>query len=250
MLPELAAVPGRIEAHRLWKRFRTDPLPGLLGQAARLRHGGTKWRWALRDISLMIQPGESVGIVGVNGSGKSTLLKMLTGTMVPTVGDLAVGGKVGALIELQAGLHPELSGRENALAYGTLLGLTRKQARDSLDDVLTFAGIEDAVDRQVKFYSTGMRLRLGFAIAAQLGAPVLLVDEVLAVADAEFQDTATRRLKDLRAEGTTLVVVSHDLSVIDGLCDRTVWLDDGVVADDGTTAGVLDAYRAARDPAG
>ena len=250
MSPEPAHVDGRVEAIRLWKRFRTDPHPGLLGQAARLRAGGTRWRWALRDITVQVEPGESVGIVGVNGSGKSTLLKMLTGTMVPTVGDLRVGGPVGALIELQAGLHPELSGRENALAYGTLLGLSRQQARDSLDEVLAFAGVDDAADRQVKFYSTGMRLRLGFSIAAHLRAPVMLVDEVLAVADAEFQAAATARLRSLQDEGTTLVVVSHDLSVITGLCGRTLWLDDGVVADDGTTADVLGAYRAARDPAG
>ncbi len=235
---------GRIDAERIWKRFRTDPNAGFFGRVGRARAGGPRWRWALRDVSLQMEPGEAVGIVGVNGSGKSTLLKLLTGTMVPNAGRLDVAGKVGSLIELQAGLHPELSGRENALAYGALLGLSRRQARDGLDDVVEFAGVGDAAERQVKFYSTGMRLRLGFAIAAHLGAPVLLVDEVLAVADADFQHRSIARLRDLHAAGTTLVVVSHDLTVIDALCPRTVWLDDGVLAADGPTAEVLARYRA------
>jgi ABC-2 type transport system ATP-binding protein len=241
---------GRIDGVRLWKRFRTDPLPGMMGQAAtRLQGGRTRWRWVLRDIDVHAEPGDSLGIVGVNGSGKSTLLKMLTGTMVPTAGDLTVGGPVGALIELEAGLHPELSGRENALAYGTLLGLSRRQARERLDAIIDFAGVDQAVDRQVKFFSTGMRLRLGFSIASHVDAPVMLVDEVLAVADAGFQADAIGRLDELRAAGTTMVVVSHDLSMVERLCERTIWLDDGIVADDGPTASVLDAYRAARDPA-
>jgi ABC-2 type transport system ATP-binding protein len=236
--------PGAIRADRLWKRFRTDPLPGLLGEVAtRLQGGRTKWRWVLRDLDLHVQPGDTLGIVGVNGSGKSTLLKLLTGTMVPTAGDLAVGGPIGALIELEAGLHPELSGRENALAYGTLLGLSRKQARERLDDIIEFAGVGDAVDRQVKFFSTGMRLRLGFAIASHVDTPVMLVDEVLAVADAEFQAAALDRLDALRDRGTTLAMVSHELALIERLCTRTIWLADGVLVQDGPTDEVLAAYR-------
>lgn len=238
--------PGTIDAFRLWKRFRTDPHAGAFGRLGRARGGGPRWRWALRDVSLRVEPGEAVGIVGVNGSGKSTLLKILTGTMDPTAGRLMVAGRVGSLIELQAGLHPELSGRENALAYGTLLGLSRRQTRDGLDEVIAFAGVHDAVDRPTKFYSTGMRLRLGFSIAAHLTAPVLLVDEVLAVADADFQRAGLERLRALHAGGTTVVMVSHDLASIGTICDRAVWLDRGTLAADGPVDEVLTAYRAAR----
>jgi ABC-type polysaccharide/polyol phosphate transport system ATPase subunit len=239
---------GSIEVDRAWKRFRSDAhahrgrrmADTLLGRRG---DEGDRWRWALRDVAFTVAPGESVGIVGRNGSGKSTLLKLVNGTMDPTAGRVSVQGQVGALIELQAGLHPELTGRENALAYGALLGLSRKRAAAGLDQVMAFAGIEDAVDRQVKLYSTGMRLRLGFAIASHLEAPVLLVDEVLAVADAEFQRKGHERLAQLKASGTTIVYVSHDLPSVERTCDRAVWLDGGLLRADGPTHGVLAGYR-------
>lgn len=241
---------GSIEVDRAWKRFRADAhqqrarrlVDTLLG----LRGGaGDRWRWALRDVSFSVAPGEAVGVVGRNGSGKSTLLKLLNETMDPSAGRVEVRGRVGALIELQAGLHPELTGRENALAHGALLGLSRRRAVAGLEEVMAFAGIEDAVDRQVKLYSTGMRLRLGFAIASHLEAPVLLVDEVLAVADAEFQRKGHDRLAQLRAAGTTIVYVSHDLDSVARTCDRTIWLDGGLRRADGPTDEVLAAYRVA-----
>jgi ABC-type polysaccharide/polyol phosphate transport system ATPase subunit len=239
---------GTVDVHRLWKRFRSDPHEGLFGRLRRLGDGGPRWRWALRDVSLRAEAGEAVGVVGVNGSGKSTLLKLLACTMDPTAGRRMVQGPVGSLIELQAGLHPELSGRENAVAYGTLLGLSRRQAREGLDEILDFAGVEDAADRQVKFYSTGMRLRLGFAIAAHLPTPLLLVDEVLAVADADFQRLGLERLQRLHAAGTTVVMVSHDLDSIGRVCDRVVWLDQGRLRADGPAREILDAYVAAHPP--
>jgi ABC-2 type transport system ATP-binding protein len=257
MSPE--AVEGSIAVHRAWKRFRSDSHANrgrrmadtLLGRRPRQsggereRYEGERWRWALRDVAFDVDPGESIGIVGRNGSGKSTLLKLVNGTMDPSAGLVTVHGRVGALIELQAGLHPELTGKENALAYGALLGLSRKRAAAGLDQVMEFAGIEDAADRQVKLYSTGMRLRLGFAIASHLEAPVLLVDEVLAVADAEFQRRGHERLAELKATGTTIVYVSHDLPSVERTCDRTVWLDGGLLRDDGPTSQVLAGYREA-----
>ena len=240
---------GSIRAERLWKRFRADPRrakgPGWRDLFVHSRSWSPRgqWRWALRDLSFGVEPGEAVGVVGPNGSGKSTLLKILTGTMDPTAGRLDVHGRVGALIELQAGLHPELSGRENAVAYGALLGLSRKQAKAGLEEVIEFAGVTDAVDRLVKFYSTGMKLRLGFSIASHLDAPVLLVDEVLAVADAGFQQRSLERLALLRDGGTTVVLVSHDLDAVEALCSRAVRLEGGTVADDGPAPTVLAAYR-------
>ncbi len=236
---------GSIALHRIWKRFRADPNEGLFGRLHRIGDGGPRWRWALRDVDLRAEPGEAVGVVGVNGTGTSTLLKNLSCTMDPTAGRRSVNGPVGSLVELQAGLHPELSGRENAVAYATLLGLSRRQARSSLPAILDFAGVEDAADRQVKFYSTGMRLRLGFAIAAHLDTPLLLVDEVLAVADADFQRAGIDRLQRLHADGTTVVMVSHDLDSIRRVCDRALWLDEGCVVADGPVPEVVDAYSAA-----
>jgi ABC-type polysaccharide/polyol phosphate transport system ATPase subunit len=241
---------GTIRIDRVWKRFRADPsrrptrrfADALLGQRG---DRADRWRWALRDVSLTVPPGGSLGIIGRNGSGKSTLLKLVNETMDPTAGSVEVAGRVGALIELQAGLHPELSGRENALAYGALLGLSRRRAAAGLDDVISFAGVADAIDRQVKFYSTGMRLRLGFAIATHLDAPVLLVDEVLAVADAEFQERGLARIDQLRRTGTTVIYVSHDLSSVAATCERVLWLDGGLARTEGPTDEVLAAYRQA-----
>ena len=241
---------GSIRAERLWKRFRADPRRGGPGWRDLFLHSRSwsprgQWRWALRDLTFSVEPGEAVGVVGVNGSGKSTLLKILTGTMDPTAGRLDLHGRVGALIELQAGLHPELSGRENAVAYGALLGLSRKRAQAGLDEVIEFAGVSNAVDRLVKFYSTGMKLRLGFAIASHLDAPVMLVDEVLAVADAGFQQRSLERLALLRDQGTTVVLVSHDLHAVEALCPRAVRVEEGEVVDDGDAPEVLEAYRRA-----
>jgi ABC-2 type transport system ATP-binding protein len=242
--------PGTIAVDRLWKRFRADAAmttgAWLRNTVRPRRDAPDRWRWALRDISLQVAAGEAIGIVGVNGSGKSTLLKILTGTMDPTFGRVTVTGRIGALIELQAGLHPELTGRENALAYGALMGLSRRRAASILTQVIDVAGVADAADRQVKFYSTGMRLRLGFAIAAHLEAPVLLIDEVLAVADAEFQRACLVRVRALHQAGTTVAVVSHDLDVISATCDRVVWIDRGWLVADGPTTETLAAYRAAR----
>ncbi|MFN2390150.1 MAG: polysaccharide ABC transporter ATP-binding protein [Actinomycetota bacterium] len=245
MLPE-----GSIQVHRLWKRFRADRPPAVLaaqlrGIKTRLRGEHTpSWRWALQDVSLEVTPGESIGLVGPNGSGKSTLLKILTRVMYPYAGRIAVAGRVGALIEVRAGIHPQLTGRENVYLYGSLLGLRRKDVARRFDEIVAFAEIEDAVDRQAKFYSSGMQMRLGFAVAAFLEPDVLLVDEVLAVGDAAFQQKCLDRMRDVLQEGTTLVFVSHDLAAVESTCNRAVWLAEGTVRADGPVRDSLAAYRA------
>ena len=245
MLPE-----GTIQAEHVWKRFRADPLPlqlrAQLRQIKRLARGQRRqWRWVLDDVNLAVEPGESVGLVGINGSGKSTLLKILTKVMYPYAGRVEVAGRVGALIEVRAGIHPELSGRENVHLYATLLGLSRKQVAERFDQIVEFAQIETAVDRQVKFYSSGMQMRLGFAVAAFLEPAVLLVDEVLAVGDATFQQRCIDRMRDVLHQGTTLVFVSHDLATVEGICDRAAWLHNGVLREDGPVRQVLTSYREA-----
>jgi len=240
---------GTIAATHIWKRFRADPVRASMRARAkqvkrRLQGKGKRgWRWALEDVDLVARPGESVGLVGVNGSGKSTLLKILTRVMYPYAGRMQVGGRVGALIEVRAGIHPELTGRENIHLYGTLLGLSRRKVADRFDEIVDFAQLDEAIDRQVKFYSSGMQMRLGFGVAACLDPHVLLVDEVLAVGDSSFQQRCLERMRSMLVDGTTLVFVSHDLAAVEGISDRTVWLHHGRVERDGPTRQVLRSYR-------
>ena len=243
MSPESESI-GSISAQHLWKRYRSEAArPLLRDRLARRRRGKPRYSWALRDVELEVRPGEAVGLVGLNGSGKSTLLKLLTGVTWPTAGRVNVNGRVGALIEVRAGIHPDLTGRENILFYGTVLGLSRREVLARFDDIVDFAEIADAVDRQVKFYSSGMQMRLGFSVAAFLEPDVLLVDEALAVGDVGFQQRCLERMRNVLVQGTTLVFVSHDMAAIESLCPRALWLDDGVVRQDGPTDEVLAGYR-------
>jgi len=242
--------PGGIQVDELWKRFRADrsrPVlrdeVGHIGDRLRRRDLSGRWRWALRDINFSITPGESVGLFGANGSGKSTLLKILTRVMYPTVGSVEITGRVGALIEIRAGVHPDLTGRENIFLYGSLLGLSRPEIATRFKEIVEFADLADAVDRQLKFYSSGMSMRLGFAVAAFLQPDVLLVDEVLAVGDASFQQRCLDRMRAVLNEGTTLIFVSHDLASIESIAQRGIWLRDGAVAVDGPVRESLAAYR-------
>lgn len=244
MLPK-----GTIETAHLWKRFRADRHRALLRDKAqetraRLRgQGGRGWRWALRDIDLAVEPGGSIGLFGTNGSGKSTLLKVLCGVMYPYAGRVEVSGRVGALIEVSSGMHVELTGRENTYLFGSLLGLPRSHVAKRFDEIVAFAEVESAIDRQLKFYSSGMKMRLGFAVAAFLEPDVMLVDEVLAVGDASFQQKCLERMRTVLGDGTTLVFVSHDLAAIEATCARGIWLNEGVVQADGSIAETLGAYR-------
>jgi ABC-type polysaccharide/polyol phosphate transport system ATPase subunit len=244
MLPD-----GSVVASSIWKRFRADRhRKRLVDQAARLRQmrrvsAEDRYRWALRDVDLHVEPGGSVALVGLNGSGKSTLLKLLTRVMYPYAGSIEVRGRVGALVEVRAGIHPDLTGRENVFLYGSLLGLSRKAVAQRFDEIVAFAELDEAVDRQVKFYSSGMHMRLGFSVAAFLEPDVLLVDEVLSVGDSAFQQRCLDRMRLVLEQGTTLVFVSHDLPAVEATCARGVWLDRGTVALEGEIRDVLSAYR-------
>lgn len=198
---------------------------------------------ALSDVSFDVAPGETLGVIGANGSGKSTLLKILAGIVRPTRGSVAVRGRLAALLELGAGFHPEISGRENVEITGLLLGLTRRQIAARFDDIVRFAGIEEFLDAPVKTYSSGMAVRLGFAIAAASDPDVFLVDEVLAVGDEAFAHRALEKFADFERAGKTLVFVSHDLALVTERCRRAIWLDRGRVAADGPAASIVALYR-------
>lgn len=198
---------------------------------------------ALRDVSFSIDAGETVAIIGANGSGKSTLLKILAGIFAPTHGTVDVRLPLVALLELGTGFSEELTGRENIYLNGALLGHNRTEMRALFDAIVAFSGLADFIDTRLKFYSTGMRARLGFAIAAHVGASILLLDEVLTVGDAEFQQKCLTRLRQFQAEGRTLLLVSHGAGLIETLCTRTIWLARGRVMRDGPTAAVLAEYQ-------
>jgi ABC-type polysaccharide/polyol phosphate transport system ATPase subunit len=199
--------------------------------------------WALRDVSFSVGHGEAFGIIGRNGAGKSTMLKLLTGITAPTAGEIRIRGRIAALIEVGSGFHPELTGRENVFLSGSILGIHRREIAARLDDIVDFSGIGSFLDVPVKFYSSGMYVRLGFAIAATLEPDVLLIDEVLAVGDAEFQAKCLSRVEALKQRGVTLILVSHDLGAIEQLCNRAVLLERGMVAASGPAADVITAYQ-------
>lgn len=241
---------GAIRVEHVWKRFRAERAkPQLSDQLAhvgrRLRGQRNSWRWVLKDINLSVDPGETVALVGVNGSGKSTLLKVISQVTYQSAGRCELQGRIGALLEVRSGIHPDLTGRENVYLYGAILGLTRREIAARFDDIVEFAEVTSAIDRQIKFYSSGMQVRLGFAIAVFLEPAVLLVDEVLAVGDASFQQKCLERIGQVVANGTTLLFVSHDLAAVEATCDRAMWLVDGVARAAGPTREVVSLYREA-----
>lgn len=198
--------------------------------------------WALRDVSFTVEPGHPMGIVGHNGSGKSTLLKMLTGILKPTTGRVQVAGRIGALIEVGAGFHPDLTGRENVYLNGSILGLSRREIDRKLDAIVSFANLEQFIDTPVKRYSSGMYMRLGFSVAAHTDPDVMLIDEVLAVGDTLFQRKCMRKLKEFVHQGGAVVFVSHAMSYVAELCPTCVWLDRGQVRFVGPTEDAVDQY--------
>jgi lipopolysaccharide transport system ATP-binding protein len=198
--------------------------------------------WALRDVSFSIAEGEVVGIIGRNGAGKSTLLKVLSKITYPTSGRMKVNGRVASLLEVGTGFHEELSGRENIFLNGSILGMKKGEVISKLDSIISFAGVERFVDTPIKRYSTGMRLRLGFAVAAHLDPDVLIVDEVLAVGDAGFQKKCLNAMEDMRSGGRTVLFVSHNMAAVENLCTRGIWIDGGCVRQDGPTRDVIESY--------
>lgn len=198
--------------------------------------------WALRDVSFEVRRGEVVGIVGRNGAGKSTLLKILTRITYPSSGSVDMRGRVGSLLEVGTGFHEELTGRENIYLNGSILGMKKREIDTKLDQIVDFAGVPKFIDTPIKFYSSGMRLRLGFAVAAHLDTEVLLVDEVLAVGDAEFQKRCLKKMENLHESGRTVLFVSHNTGAIESLCPRTIWIDQGRIRYDGNTRKAIRDY--------
>lgn len=203
--------------------------------------------WALRDVSFGIQAGESVGILGLNGAGKSTVLRLIGGITYPSKGVVSVRGRVGALIDVGAGMHPELTGRENVHLFGAMLGMSRQGVRQRFDAIVDFSEVEKFLDMPMKWYSSGMRVRLGFAVAAFLEPDVLLIDEVLAVGDIGFQQKCVNHIQKLHQGGTTIVFVSHALRHVGYVCQRALWLADGQIVEDGSSVEVIRRYRASAE---
>ena len=199
--------------------------------------------WALRDVTFEVKQGEAVGIIGRNGAGKSTLLKILSRIMEPTSGRAAVRGRVGSLLEIGTGFHPELTGRENVFLNGAVLGMSRADIKLRFDDIAEFSGIEKFLDTPVKYYSSGMYTRLAFAVAAHLEPEVLIVDEVLAVGDGEFQKKCLGKMSSVASEGRTVLFVSHNLAAVEALCQRAILLELGHIACNALPAEVISAYR-------
>lgn len=212
---------------------------GLDQQTERLRDGEF---WAVNDVSFEVKQGEALGIIGANGSGKSTLLKMLNGIMMPDKGRIEISGRVGALIEVGAGFHPMLTGRENIYINGAIIGMTKKEIDKKFDEIVDFAGIGEFIDSPVKHYSSGMYVRLGFAIAVHCDPNILLVDEVLAVGDAAFHSKCYSKIKTLKDGGTSIIYVSHDMNSIQRICQRGVYIDKGDEITSGSILNVISVY--------
>ena len=232
---------------RLSKRYRiagaAEAPRGWLGRARAAMRKPTHDFWALREVSFEVARGETFGIIGRNGAGKSTLLKILSRITAPTEGEVRILGRLVALIELGSGFHPELTGRENVFLNGAILGMRRREVSAKLEQIVEFAGVREFIDVPVKWYSSGMYVRLGFAIAAHLAMDILLVDEVLAVGDAAFQARCFSRIAELKREGATILIISHDLAAIERLCSRALLLERGRVRRIGSPRDVVGAYQ-------
>jgi len=198
--------------------------------------------WALRGITFDVRPGEIVGIIGRNGAGKSTLLKIISRIVKPTSGEVNIFGRVGSLLEIGTGFHPDLSGRENIFLNGAILGMSRQEMRRKFDDIVGFAEVETFLDTPVKYYSTGMYMRLAFAVAAHFEPEVLILDEVLAVGDAAFQQKCLAKMKQVSAQGRTIFFVSHDMMSVRQFCSRALLLEGGKLVADGDVIPVITSY--------
>ncbi|MDP1819358.1 MAG: ABC transporter ATP-binding protein [Acidimicrobiales bacterium] len=233
-----------VEVEDVSKRFRLyhDRNQSLKAAAMRGRRARYEEFWALKQVSFEVAEGSTFGLIGENGSGKSTLLKCMAQILRPDAGAVRTRGKVSALLELGAGFHPELSGRDNVFLNGAILGLSRKEVQERFDDIVGFAGLERFIDTPVKNYSSGMYVRLGFSVAINVEPDVLLVDEVLAVGDEQFQRRCAEKFTELRADGRTIVVVSHSMGSMQSMCDQVAWLDHGELKAVGPAHDMVDAY--------
>jgi ABC-type polysaccharide/polyol phosphate transport system ATPase subunit len=237
--------PGRIVVDRVSRTFRVYPkaqrtIKDVFVSRGR---GGMREVQALRDVSLSVEPGDAVGLVGRNGSGKTTLLRVISGIIKPTSGRMEAGGRIASLLELGAGFHPDFTGRENVYLNGSIHGLSRARVREVMDEIVAFAELEKFIDLPVRTYSSGMFMRLGFSVAAHIQSDVLLLDEVFAVGDESFQRKCFGKIAEFKNRGGTILFVSHDAQAVERLCDRAVLLRQGEVAFDGETREAIAAYR-------
>ncbi len=232
----------REDVERWWAKLRGKPDPYLPLDATDRGDRDSGEIWALRDVNLEVRRGEILGIIGRNGAGKSTLLKILSRITAPTTGRIKIKGRVGSLLEVGTGFHPELTGRENVYLNGAILGMTRAEVSQKLEEIVAFAEVERFVDTPVKRYSSGMMVRLAFAVAAHLEPEILVVDEVLAVGDASFQKKCLGKMGDVASHGRTVLFVSHNMAAVSALCGGVVWLDGGRVFQEGRSSELVEAY--------
>jgi lipopolysaccharide transport system ATP-binding protein len=230
------------EIKAFWATLRGRPDPRMSLETLEQQQRVGSYFWSLRGVSFDVQRGESLGIIGRNGAGKSTMLKLLSRITQPTKGRIAMRGKVSSLLEVGTGFHAELTGMENIYLNGAILGMRRAEIDRKLDEILAFGGIEHHIDTPLKRYSSGMKVRLGFAVAAHLDPDILIVDEVLAVGDTEFQEKCLSSMRQAARSGRTVLFVSHALDSVESLCDRVIWMDKGKVKRDGPTHEVVQAY--------
>lgn len=233
-----------VRVDRLGKKFRiyTERNQSLKSALMRGRVSKFDQFWALRNISLEINKGTTLGLVGGNGSGKSTLLKTLAKIYWPDEGDIEYIGRMSALLEVGSGFHPELTGRENIFLNGSILGMKRKEIEKRYEQIVEFSGVREFIDQPVKNYSSGMYVRLGFSVAIHVEPDILVVDEVLAVGDAAFQAQCFERFRELKRLGTTIILVSHDMEAVNGLCDQVAWINKGKLIQLGPAQKVTHAY--------
>ena len=235
-----------IEVHNITKKFRVYLDKGHTLKELALFSKRRKYeeRNVLNDISFEVKKGEAIGLIGHNGCGKSTTLKLLTRIMYPDSGTIEMKGRVSSLIELGAGFHPDMSGRQNIYTNASIFGLTRREIEKRLEQIIEFSELREFIDNPVRTYSSGMYMRLAFAVAINVDADILLIDEILAVGDANFQAKCFNKLKQIKAEGTTIVIVSHGLGQIEEFCERTIWIHDGKIQEEGSPRDVHPHYMA------
>lgn len=240
-----------IEFNSVWKKFKKgekfnsirDAVPNFFRRSPKADTLKDYEFWAVKDVSFQVKKGEVLGIMGPNGAGKSTILKLLSRIMVPTQGEMRISGRLSALIDVTAGFHPELTGRENVYLNGAILGMRRKEIDEKFDEIVEFSGVKEFIDTPVKRYSSGMYSRLGFSVAAHMDPEILLVDEVLAVGDISFQAKCAEKMRELMKSGATIVLVSHQLSMIQSLCKRVLLLQGGELIKDGGADEVISIYQ-------
>lgn len=238
-----------VNVSKKFKRYQ-DKATTLKERLLQLRSSKADTFWALKDINLRVETGETLGLIGHNGSGKSTLLKLITKIIYPTSGTITTQGRVSSLLELGAGFHPDFTGRENIYINASIFGLSKKEIDKKLDSIIAFSELEGFIDSPIRTYSSGMYIRLAFAVAVHVEPQILLMDEIMAVGDANFQQKCIAKIKEFKKQGITIVFVSHKMEDVYEICDRVVWLDHGRIVASGDTREIGQKYLAAMEAKG